>query len=218
MMVSYKSLWWLSLLAALLPQVRAAAQDERSDGRFELGVRGLILLGKGTPANDMVGESLVGRFALNDAWGIGVSLDNVTFDYETPNRSLGIAANSVVDGLNEWQRIGVFAERRYDGNRRWDWHWLFGIARASVDDVANVAGQRVGGGTFDIVTAADDELHVFAGGGLHRELGLRWLLETSLTLEHHDTSYQLADRVSGVRGTIGSQSVYGISVGINRRF
>jgi hypothetical protein len=217
-MVRYKSLWWFALLAALLPQVRAAAQDGRVDGRFELGVRGLIVLGKGTPANDMVGQSVVGRFALNDAWRLGVSLDNVKFDYETPNRSLGIAATSVVDGLNEWQRIGVFAERRYDGNRLWDWHWLLGIGRASVDDVANVAGQRVGGGTFDIATTADDELHVFAGGGLHRELARRWLLETSLTLEHHDTSYALTDRVSGARGNIGSQSVYGISVGIGYRF
>ena len=210
----YKSGWWFLLLAALLPQARTVAQE----GRFELGLRGLIVLGKGAPANDMVGDSLVGRFELNDSWRLGVTLDNVKFDYETPNRSLGIAAISVVDGLNEWQRIGLFAERRYDSSRRWDWHWLVGIGRASVDDVANVAGQRVGGGTFDIATTADDELHAFAGGGLHRDIGQRWLVETSLTLEHHDTSYALTDRVSGARGTIGAQSVYGISVGIDYRF
>ena len=209
-----KSLWWFLLLAGFLPQACAVAQD----GRFELGFRGLIVLGKGTPANDMVGEGLVGRFELNDAWHLGVTLDNVKFDYETPNRPLGIAATAVVDGLNEWRRIGLFAERRYDGDRAWDWHWLFGIGRASVDDVANVAGQRADGGRFDIATTADDELHVFAGGGLHREIGRRWILETSLTFEHHDTSYELTDRVSGARGTIGSQSVYGVSVGAGYRF
>jgi hypothetical protein len=53
---------------------------------------------------------------------------------------------------------------------------------------------------------------------LHRELGRRWLLETSLTFERHDTRYELTDRVSGARGTIGSQSVYGMSVGVGYRF
>ena len=62
-----------------------------------------MLLGKGTPANDMIGEGLIGRFELNDAWHFGVALDSVTFDYETPNRALGIPATTVVDGINEWQ-------------------------------------------------------------------------------------------------------------------
>jgi hypothetical protein len=199
---------------ALLPQARAVAQD----GRFELGFRGLVMLGKGAPANDMIGGGLVGRFELNDAWRLGVMIDNVEFDYETPNRALGIGATAVVDGLNEWQRVGAFAERRYDADRAWDWHWLIGIGRASVDHVTNVAGQLVGGGTFDIATTADDELHVFAGGGVHREIGRRWLVDTSLTLERHDTRYDLTDRVSGARGTIGAQSVYGISVGVTYRF
>lgn len=204
----------LLLVAAALLQSPAAAQD----GRFELGFRGLIVLGKGAPANDMIGEGLVGRFKLNDEWLVGVAIDHATFDYETPNRALGIAATSVVDGINEWNRFSAFAERRYDGDRAWDWHWLLGIGSASVDDVANVVGQRVGGGTFDIATTTDDELHVFGGGGLHREIGSRWLLETSLTLEHHATGYELTDRVSGARGTIGSHSVYGISIGINYQF
>jgi hypothetical protein len=202
------------LLTAALSQGSAAAQD----GRFELGLRGLILLGKGEPANDMIGKGLVGRFRLNDEWLLGMTLDNATFDYETPNRALGIAASAVVDGINDWRRISVFAERRYDGDRTWDWHWLAGIGSASVDDIDDVAGQRIGGGTFDIATTADDELHVFAGGGLHREIGQRWLLETSLTLEHHATDYELVDRVSGARGKIGSQWVYGIAIGIDYRF
>jgi hypothetical protein len=207
-------MWPLLALSSGLWQSPAAAQD----GRFELGLRGLIVLGKGQPANDMIGAGLIGRFALNDDWRIGVALDTVKFDYEAPNRALGIEAAAVVDGLNEWQRVSAFVERRYDRDRDWNWHWLAGIGTASLDRVENVAGQRVGGGTFDIITTADDELHLFAGGGVHREIGRRWLLSTSLTLEHHATDYELADRVSGARGSIGSQSPYGISIGINYRF
>jgi hypothetical protein len=208
--------WQALIYTAALSQwpMAAAAQEER----FELGIRGLILLGKGTPANDMIGEGLVGRFALSERWRLGVALDGVTFDYETPNRTLGIPGAAVVDGSNDWQRVAVFVERRFDGDRRWDWHWLAGVGSASVDDIASVAGLRADGGTFDIATSADEELHVFAGAGLHRSLGRRWLLDTSLTLEHHATDYVLMDRVSAARGTIGSQTVYGIALGVSYRF
>jgi hypothetical protein len=201
------------LFPTLCPAVAQAQEDA-----FELGVRGLILLGKGAPANDMIGEGLVGRFAIDDRWRIGVALDAVKFDYETPNRALDIPAAAVVDGLNEWQRISAFVERRFDRNGRWQWHWLAGLGRADVDDVANVAGVRVGGGTFDIATTADTELHVFAGGGAHRPLGERWLLDATLTFEHHDTDYRLVDRISGASGKIGSQTAYGIAVGVYYRF
>ena len=188
------------------------------DFRFELGVRGLVLLGKGTPANDMMGEGLIGRFALSEAWRLDVALDRVTFDYETPNKTLAIPGANVVDGTNSWRRASVLVERRFDGDRPWRWHWLAGLGHAAVDPIENVAGQRADGGTFDIATTADDELHVFAGGGAHREIKSRWLLDTTLTIEHHDTHYELVDRVSGARGTIGAQTVYGIAIGMSYRF
>jgi hypothetical protein len=200
-------------LPTLFPSLAGAQED-----KFELGVRGLILLGKGAPANDMMGEGIVGRFAIGDRWRIGVALDTVTFDYETPNRALAIAATAVVDGTNEWQRISTFVERRFYRDGRWQWHWLAGLGRADVDTVANVAGLRAGGGSFDITTTADTELHVFAGGGAHRPLGDRWLLDATLTLERHDTNYRLVDRISGASGQIGSQTAYGIAVGVNYRF
>jgi hypothetical protein len=210
------SCWVVLLLAATLCCRPAAATAQES--RFELGLRGLVLLGKGTPANDMMGEGLIGRLAFGDAWRLGVALDNATFDYETPNNTLGIPATTVVDGSNSWQRVGALVERRYEGNRRWRWHWLAGLGYADVEPVANIAGQRADGGTFDIATTAHDELHVFAGGGAHRELEQRWLLDATLTIEHHDTHYELVDLVSGARGTIGAQTVYGIAVGVSYRF
>ena len=205
----------LVLLAAVLQWPAAIAAQE---SRFELGLRGVVLLGKGTPSNDMIGEGLIGRFALSEAWRLGVALDSVTFDYETPNKTLAIPATNVVDGTNSWQRVSVLVERRFDGDRRWSWHWLAGLGHADVDAVSNVRGQRADGGTFDIATTADDELHVFAGGGAHREIKRRWLLDATLTVEHHDTHYELVDLVSGARGTIGAQTVYGIALGMSYRF
>ena len=195
----------------------AAIAAQRSP--FELGLRGLVLLGKGTPANDMMGEGLIGRLALGDAWHLGVALDSVTFDYETPNRTLGIPTTVVVDGTNSWRRVSVLVERRLRRRAA----LALALARGSRlrrrrSGLERHWPARRGGGTFDIATTADDELHVFAGGGVHRELERRWLLDATLTIEHHDTHYELVDSVSGARGTIGAQTVYGIAVGVSYRF
>jgi hypothetical protein len=210
-------LLWTTLLIAAAALYRPAAATAQ-DSRLELGVRGIVLLGKGTPANDMVGEGLIGRFSVGDAWHLGVALDNATFDYETPNKTLGLPASAVVDGTNGWQRVAALVERRYETDGRWRWQWLAGLGYADVKPIANVTGQRADGGTFDIATTAEDELHVFAGGGAHRELGQRWLFDATLTIEHHDTRYELVDSVSGALGTIGAQTVYGIAVGVSYRF
>ena len=51
-----------SLCSRRLPlQDETRGVSRAQEARFELGFRGLVLLGKGTPANDMIGEGLVGR-------------------------------------------------------------------------------------------------------------------------------------------------------------
>jgi hypothetical protein len=208
----------MAIAAAVgLVPVFAVAQDE-PPSRFDVGVRGVLALSKGQPANDMVGEGLIARWRLRDQWHLGASYDNATFDYETPNRELGIASTGVVDGLNEWSRTSVFVERRYQTPRSWDWFWRAGVGFASLNRIDNVAGTRVGGGTFEIVTLADDEVHVFAGGGLRRRLGGNWAFDATFTIEHHSTDYQLTDVVSGARGTIGAQMPYGLALGVSYAF
>ena len=209
--------WIASALLCLGSLVADASDAQESAPRLDVGLRGVVLLSKGEPANDMIGEGLLFRWRLRDAWHIGIAFDAVTFDYETPNKALGIVSATVVDGTNDLSRASVLLERRYESDRRWDWFWLVGVGTASID-APNVAGRRADGSTFDIATEADEELHVFAGGGLRRPLGARWALETTFTVEHHTTEYELMDRVSGARGTIGAQSPYGIAIGVSYRF
>ncbi len=210
------SVTFTAILGLSFGAQRAPAQEP--EGRFDVGLRGLILLSQGQPANDMIGEGLIARWRVRDGWHLGLAFESATFDYEVPNRVLGIPAANVVDGSNDWSRTSVLIERRFDTARVWDWYWTAGVAFASVDAVQNVAGARAGGGSFNIATVADDETHVFAGGGLRRPLGEHWSLETRFTVEHHATDYQLVDLVSGARGSIGSHTPYGITIGLGYRF
>ena len=209
--------WTARALLCLVSLVADSGDAQDAAPRFDVGLRGVVLLSKGEPANDMMGEGLLFRWQARSAWHIGIALDTVTFDYETPNKALGIVSATVVDGTNDISRASLLVERRYDSDRSWDWYWLVGVGAASVD-APNVVGVRADGSTFDIATEADDEIHVFAGGGLRRALGARWAFETTFTVEHHTTDYELVDRVSGARGTIEAHSPYGIAIGVSYRF
>jgi hypothetical protein len=207
----------VAVTATLLGAAPSLAQ-QGDDSRFDIGFRGVVLLSQGQPANDMIGEGLIARWRLRDQWYVGIAFETVQFDYETPNKILNIPAARVTDGINDLSRTLLLLERRYDTPRTWDWYWTAGVGFASVDTIANVTGARAGGGTFNIATVADDEVHLFGGGGVRRPLGEHWALETRFTVESHATDYQLVDTVSGARGSIGSHTPYGITVGVSYQF
>jgi hypothetical protein len=207
---------YVAAVALPLVPVHFAAAEE---SRFDVGIRGVVILSRGEPSNDMTGVGLVARWQFRPAWHVGVALDSVTFDYETPNRVLGIPSIEVIDPTNDFSRVSFLVERRYSQpGRAWDWFWTAGIGVASIHVGLNAAGTTPVGNTFDIETTADDEVHVFAGGGLRRTFNDHWAFESGLTVQHHDTDYRLVDRVSGSTGAIGSHTPYGLSLGFSYRF
>ena len=189
------------------------------DRRVDVGVRGVVIIGDGQPANDMIGYGAVGRWEFRESWYLGLAFDSVTFDYETPSRVLGIDSVEEIDPGNEFTRVSVLAERRYEhAGSPWIWFWTAGVGFASIDVGTNAVGTTPGGQSFDIATTADDETHFIVGGGLRRLFGEHWALEATLTLQHHTTDYQLTDLVSGATGSIASQTPYGLTLGISYGF
>lgn len=186
---------------------------------FDVGVRGVVIVSEGVPSNDMMGFGLVGRWELRDSWHLGVGFDSVTFDYETPYRVLGIDSTEQIDPSNEFSRISLLVERRYERPASpWSWFWTAAVGFASIDVGENAIGTTPSGGSFNVATTADDEVHVFAGAGLRRSFGEHWALETALTIQHHTTDYQLVDLVSGATGSIGSHTPYGLTLGVSYGF
>ena len=203
----------VALLSVAIDSARA------EQGGVDVGVRGVVIIGDGQPANDMIGYGVIGRWEFRDSWHLGVAFDSVTFDYETPYRILGIESVEEIDPSNEFSRISLLVERRYGGSGSpWSWYWTAGAGFAAIDVGENAVGTTPDGGTFDIVTTADDEAHFILGGGVRRALGERWALEAALTIQHHLTDYQLVDLVSGATGSIGSQSPYGLTLGVSFEF
>jgi hypothetical protein len=206
----------LALAASLLP---AALHAE--DSNWDLGLRAIVLAADAPPANDMPGYGLVLHRRVGEHWRVGLALDVFEFDYEEPYKVLGIAkpdAIEAIDGVNESQVLSAFVERQYGGaGSSWRWFWTAGAGFATID-VPVVRGPTAAGGSFDIRTEAEDEVHLVGSAGVRRRLGARWSLEAALHLQHHMLEYRLFDAVTGRTATLEGQTPWGASIGLYGAF
>ncbi len=77
----------IAVSVALLSLVSTAYSDAP---RYEVGLRGNVLLGDGVPANDILGFGVTGRYYLRDGWFAGLVLDTYDYDFERPSDVVGI--------------------------------------------------------------------------------------------------------------------------------
>lgn len=206
-----------SLALLCLPFATQAAE-------WNAGARLIILAGDAPPANDMPGAGLIVTRAWNDKWAIGFGLEQYSFDYEEPYKSVGIGLDpsfpeEAIDGTTDSTVVSAWVERRYDGATRggFSGFWTAGLGYAFIS-TENVTGPAAGGGTFDIVTQASDELHLLASGGARYTFAASWFLEAALHAQHQFTDYDVMDRVSGNTAEIDAQTLFGASFQIGYRF
>jgi hypothetical protein len=190
-------------------------------GRFELGVRGVLMVADGEPANDIPGFGLFGHYRLSERWRLGFAVDMAEYDFEQPARILGLEQSSSVepvDVLAESTTVSAWAERTFGRSQgATEWFLGAGLGLASID-VPDASGPLAGGGRFAIETEADTEIVVQLLAGVRRRLGQRWALEFALRADQHLADWQLNDRVSGRTGTIDDYLTVGGHLGLSFRF
>lgn len=207
-------------LAASLCLLGATPLVAQDTGRFDLGVRGVLSVADGEPANDIPGAGLFGRYRLGEHWRLGVAVDRTEYDFEQPARLLGLRqdpAAEPIDSLAEATVVSLWMERTRGGDRAWDWWWGGGLGFASVD-VPAVAGRLASGGRFDIHTEADTEVIASLLAGVDRRLGRRLVLTFALRADQHFADWRVEDRVSGARASVDDYLALGGSLGLAVRF
>lgn len=190
----------------------AAAQD--------FGVRGIITAADGEPANDIPGYGAFGHWRMSDRWSLGLAVDRTEYDFERPAGIVGLRQDPNVediDAIAEATILSAWIERTWPRPGRLEWFWGAGLGFASLD-VPDATGPLEDGGTFDIATEVDSEVIVSLLGGLHLKLGERWIIELALRADQHLADWQVADRVSGNRGTVDDYRALGGHFGLLFRF
>ena len=191
------------------------------DSKFEIGLRGNVLLGDGVPANDILGLGVIGRYRLNDGWFIGAGIDIYEFDYERPWRMLGLEQDPDVDTIDALADSTVFngsIGRLYnETDHGFDWFWTLGLGFSSVS-IEDVVGPTDTGGTFDIIFDAANEIHLMATLGSSYNFSKKWSTSFAARLEHHFMDVLITDRVSGNTTKLDSQSPIGAYLSLNYRF
>ncbi len=208
-------------IAAILAMVLVAGVTSAEDLKFEIGLRGNVLLGDGVPANDILGFGVIGRYRLNNGWFIGAGIDKYAFDYERPWRIVGLEQDPDVDTIDAAADSTVFygsIGRLYnETDHGFDWFWTLGLGFAS-PNVDDVTGPTDTGGTFNITTDAGSEIHLMATLGSSYNFSESWSASFSARVEHHFMDVLIIDRVSGNTAKIDSQSPLGAYLSLNYRF
>ena len=204
-------------LAVLSFEKAAAAQEQR----FDLGIRGIITVSDGEPANDIPGFGVFGHYHFNDHWSLGLAVDQTEYDFEQPARILGLQQDQdlePVDVLAEATTLSAWLQRNFSRpGGRTTWFLGAGLGFATLD-VPDAVGPLEGPGTFDIQTDADSEIIASLLAGFQSRLGSRFFLEFALRADQHFADWQLTDRVSGRTGSIDDYLAYGGYLGLGFRF
>ena len=149
-----------------------------------------------------------------------MGVERYEFDYEEPYKVLGIqrpAGIEAIDGSTESTVVSAWVEKEFGGSDRWRWFWSAGLGYSFLT-VDTVTGPTADGGQFDIRTDARNEPQLHGSAGLRYRFGARWSVQAALLAQHHFTDYDLRDAISGLTGSIGSQTPIGISFGFSSRF
>lgn len=217
-MISKSMVILLSAVLALSIQPVAVADEA---ARFEIGLRGNVLLGDGVPANDVLGLGVIARYRLNNGWFVGAGIDAYEYDFEHPAKLVGLRQDpdlSDIDADASSTVLSASFGRLYNAtDDGFDWFWSLGLgfASPSVDDVA---GPTDTGGMFDITFDVGSEVHLMGTLGSSYNFSSKWSASFAARLEHHFMDVLATDRGTGNTFKVDSQSPIGAYFSLNYKF
>jgi len=207
--------------AVIIALTLLAGTGHADDSKFDVGLRGNVLLGDGTPANDILGAGVMARYRLNNGWFIGAGIDSYTFDYERPWKILGLRQDPNIATIDASADNTVFSGsfgRLYnETNHGFDWFWTMGVGFAS-PNVDDLGGPTDTGGAFDITFDVGNEIHLMATLGTSYNFSESWSTSFSARIEHHFMDVLITDNVSGNTTKLDSQSPIGAFFSLHYRF
>jgi len=189
-------------------------------GKWEIGARFDGNLGDGTPANDILGATLLGRYRLNDKWLVGGAVEFAPgYDFERPYKHLNIASTTELDSSVDGTMVTAWLERRYNEPTQggyWFWSAGLGVNNLSADDTM---GTTPLGTSFTIKTDIDTEIVAFLTAGRRHNVGDNFSFDYGVRLAEHFGDWTITDLVSGTKkkSVVDSYFIHGVFISVNYR-
>lgn len=211
----------VATIAVLLAISCSATLAQEAPGKFDIGLRGSVLLGDGVPANDILGFGVIARYRLNKGWFLGAGIDRYEYDFEHPAKLVGLVQDpneSDIDAAADSTVINFLAGKLYnETDHGFDWFWSAGIG-FTTPNVDDVSGPTDTGGMFDITFDVGSEIHVMGTIGTSYNFSSSWSTSFSARIEHHFMDILVTDRVTGNTAQIDSQTPIGAYISLNYKF
>lgn len=211
-----------SVVAALSANLVAITHANAAEP-WEVGARTGISISGGKPANDITHTGIFATYGLSGVDRIGVSVDNLEYDFERPWALVGLQqdtaiSSKTIDAKVKSTLVSAFYERRFGvSTETWNWNLRAGLGFAK-PKAPSVSGPATGGGTFTIVTNAGTEVVLLGGAGVRYNFSRHVSVDLAGTLKHHRAKWNVLDTVSGRTATVKSYSSAGVEAGIVIRF
>ncbi len=215
MRIGMRSLAYCTVL--LVAPVVWAGDSERSEARpIEIGVRGAGMFGPGDPTNDMLGAGVFGRVRTAPGWAVGIGLDQLNYDVETPIGAVGLKAPDA-DATGKSNALSGWIERNSLISPRLEWFAAAGASYVSVD-VGSLSGTTDAGQPYMLTNDISNEFSLFADFGLRLEPATGLRLEAGARIERRFGDWQFKETVSGREGSLDDYGTMGLWLGISYRF
>ena len=102
-------------------------------------------------------------------------------------------------------------------SQKFNWYWSAGLGFNSID-VDDVSGPLNGGGNFTIKTTTDTETVIGLKAGIKQHLSDNWNMNYAIRANHHFADWTVTDTVSNTTAKIDDYGLYGVLIGVEKRF
>ena len=208
------------LLLASLSTISFVAYAEEGD--MSLGMYGNVVVSStGTPSNDVLGVGLTGSYQLENSWFVDLELIQSEADFERPWKVLGLQQDTSVKTVDAVYSSNVvmvqIGQNIKSDSEKYNWYWSAGLGFNSID-VDDVSGQLDGGGTFNIKTTTNTEAVLGLKAGIKQHLSDNWNINYALRVNRHFADWTVTETVSNTTAKIDDYALYGILIGVEKRF
>jgi len=216
MNLSALALLMLIMFSSLSFSVNAAEGDRI------FGVYANVFGASGQPSGDVLGIGFMTQYQLKNLWFLDIELIQTEADFDNPLKVLELAqdesitstVNAVYNSTIVMLRLGKIIKT---SNPVFDAYWSAGLGINTID-VDTITGPLLEGESFKVATDAQTETLIGLSGGIRQHLNDNWDINYALRINYHVADWTVKDIISSTSKKIDNYVLYGVMIGVERRF